>query len=106
MRIVALNLRRMDKNTLRAFVDIELSDLGIIIKDCCWHEKCGKQWVSPPGRQFQDKTSGTSKWTNTVEFASPAARAEFQQAALLAIHREAQGTEGALMERADAALFT
>jgi hypothetical protein len=102
---VALNLRRAQKNTLIGFVDLELFDLGIIIKYVCWHEKNSKQRVSPPGRQYQDKTSDALRWVNTIEFATDTARREFQGAALTAIHREAAGTESPL-ERTGAALFT
>lgn len=51
--IRCIKIRRYEKNTLRAFVDLELSRAGLVLRDCRWHEKNGEEWVSRPA-QFQE----------------------------------------------------
>jgi hypothetical protein len=80
-------LRRYEKNTLRGFADLELSNVGIIIHDCPWHSKDDKEWVGFPARSYTNK-DGETKWQPLVEFAADAEdkRAQFQRLALDAIH--------------------
>jgi hypothetical protein len=82
----------MSKNTLQGFADLELPDLGVVIKDCPWHLKDGKEWVSFPSRPYE--VAGERKWSPIVEFSPDAKdlRWAFQKAALDAIH----GFEGEL----------
>jgi hypothetical protein len=42
--ITVLNLRRYERNTLRAFADLQLAS-GLILRGCTLHESHGKQWV-------------------------------------------------------------
>ena len=49
--IRCLKLRRYEKNTLKGFVDLELTRVGIIIRDCTWHQHAdGKEWVGFPAK--------------------------------------------------------
>jgi hypothetical protein len=74
---------------LRGFADLELSRIGIIIRDCTWHEKNGKEWVGFPARPYEK--DGTTSWSPIVEFAEGAreARSQFQEHALAAVHAAA-----------------
>jgi hypothetical protein len=83
--IRCLKFRPYTKNTLKGFADLELSRVGIVIKECCWHEKGGKEWISFPA-SFEGK-DGQTQWFALVEFAQGArqARDEFQRQALEAI---------------------
>jgi hypothetical protein len=85
--IRCVRLRPYEKNTLRGFADLELTRVGLIIRDCCWHEKNGKEWIAFPARQYQDK-EGNTQWSPLVEFAEwpTEARRQFQEKALEAIH--------------------
>jgi hypothetical protein len=87
MGIRCIAFRPHQKNTLRGFADLELTNTGIVIRDCCGHEKNGKEWVSFPARSYTDK-NGNTQWSPLVEFAEGAreAREQFQRQALAAIH--------------------
>jgi hypothetical protein len=83
--------RPYEKNTLRGFVALELSNVGLVIHDCTWHCKEGKEWIGFPARTYQGN-DGVAKWMPMVEFAEGAreARAQFQQQALEAVHAAAK----------------
>jgi hypothetical protein len=84
------------KNTLKGFADLELTRVGIVIKECSWHEKNGKEWVAFPARSYTDREGGT-QWQPLVEFAegNREAREQFQQQALAAIHLATAESEAA-----------
>jgi hypothetical protein len=48
-RMVLHEWRRVRKNTLRGFANVELPS-GLVIRDVSIHEKGGKWWASPPSR--------------------------------------------------------
>jgi hypothetical protein len=84
--IRCLKFRPYEKNTLRGFCDLQLVRTGLIIRDCCLHEKGGKYWISFPARSYQDKAGGT-QWAALIEFADGAkeAREAFQKQAVAAV---------------------
>jgi hypothetical protein len=76
------------KNTLQGFADLELTRVGLVIRDCCWHwHENGREWISLPARPYTDN-NGNTMWSPLVEFATGAkqAREQFQEQALAAIH--------------------
>jgi hypothetical protein len=91
MTIRCTKLRRYEKNTLRAFVDLELSRVGLILRDCTWHEKDGKEWVSFPARSYTDQ-DGNTQWQPLIEFVEGAkeVREQFRKQALEAIRAVAE----------------
>jgi hypothetical protein len=94
MAIRCIRFRSFEKNTLRGFADLELSRVGLILRDCTWHEKNGKEWVAFPARSYQDK-NGNTLWAPLIEFAEGAtqAREQFQRQAVEAIHAAAELAE-------------
>jgi hypothetical protein len=92
MTIRCIRFCPYERNTLKGFADLELTRVGIVLRDCTWHMKDGKQWVGFPARSYTDK-DGATAWSPLVEFAQDAkeARAQFQQQALDAIHAVAAG---------------
>ena len=84
--ITCIKFRPHEKNSLRGFADLELPRVGIVIRDCAWHVKDGKEWVSLPARPYEK--DGKTMWSPLVEFAEGAkeARNQFQRQALDAIH--------------------
>ena len=40
--IRCIRFRPHQKNTLKGFCDLELTNTGLVIHDCTWHEKDGK----------------------------------------------------------------
>jgi hypothetical protein len=85
--IRCIRFRPYEKNTLKGFADLELTRVGLVLHDCCWHEKNGKEWVAFPARSYTDK-DGATQWQCMIEFAVGAkeAREQFQRQALEAIH--------------------
>jgi len=86
--IRVIKFRAYEKNTLKGFVDFELTRVGIIIRDCTWHQHpSGREWVGFPARSYTDKDGGTA-WQPVVEFAAGAteSRKQFQEQAVAAIH--------------------
>jgi len=85
--IKCTSFRQMEKNTLRGFADLELTRIGLVIKDCTWHLKDGKEWIGLPARSYDD-AEGVRRWSPIVEFTpeAKAERAAFQRAALGAVH--------------------
>jgi hypothetical protein len=86
--IRCIKIRRYEKNTLRAFVDLELSRVGLVLRDCTWHRHPdGKEWVGFPAKAYETK-NGETAWQSLVEFTEGAkeARKLFQEGALAAIH--------------------
>ena len=71
-----------EKNTLRGFMSLQISD-GLIIREVCLHEKSGKRWVSMPARPYK-RDGGVNGWQQIVEFSDDASRTQFQAAALSA----------------------
>lgn len=95
VRIV--NLRPQAKGTLRAFVDLELTRIGLVLRDCAWHRQAdGREWVGLPSKPYQG-ADGVTRWKPMVEFAPNASekRRRFQEAALAAIHVVAASDEDA-----------
>jgi len=84
--IRCIRFRALEKNTLKGFADLELTRVGIVIRDCTWHEKNGHEWVGFPARSYEAK-DGTTAWQPLVEFAAGAteARQQFQEQAVAAI---------------------
>jgi hypothetical protein len=84
--IRCIRFRSFRKNTLQGFADLQLVRTGLVIKDCCLHERAGKQWISFPARSYQDG-NGRTQWAALIEFAEGAgeAREAFQRLAVTAV---------------------
>jgi hypothetical protein len=83
-----VNLRPQAKGSLRAFVDLELTRIGLVLRDCTWHRQAdGKEWIGLPAKPYKGP-DGVIRWKPLVEFAPSAseARRQFQEAALVSIH--------------------
>jgi hypothetical protein len=89
--IRCIKFRPYAKNTL---ADLELSRVGLILRDCTWREKKGKEWVAFLARSYQDKDFN-KLWAPLIEFAEGAkhAREQFQHQAVAAIRPAAQQGE-------------
>jgi hypothetical protein len=86
--IRCIRFRPYEKNSLRGFADLELTRVGLVLRDCCWHQhENGREWVSFPAKPYETK-NGATAWQPSIEFASGAreAREQFQRQALEAIH--------------------
>lgn len=82
-----------EKNTLRGFLSLKISD-GLIIRNVCLHEKNGKRWVSMPARPYK-RDDGDDGWQPLVEFEDDLARTQFQAAALASVDLYFAGVQSA-----------
>ncbi len=86
MRI--LNVKRVDKNTLRAVFDLQLSS-GVIIHGAMLHSRDGREWIAMPGKPYE--SGGKQCWANLISFADKEIEKAFQRAALAAIKEAVDG---------------
>ena len=77
---VALNARRLEKNTLRGFFDLQLSS-GLVLRSCSLHFSHGRWWVGMPAKPYKT-AAGAEAWTQIVDFADTRTRRRFQEIAL------------------------
>jgi hypothetical protein len=57
--IRCLRLRPHRKNTLRAFVDLGLTGVGLVLRGCAWHvHPNGQEWIAFPAKQYATGTGG------------------------------------------------
>jgi DNA-binding cell septation regulator SpoVG len=77
------------KNTLFAFCDFTLLDIGLSIKGATVHQKEGKRWIAMPARSYSD-AEGTH-WTPIIEFDTKEARSRINEAVLAAFDSYSKG---------------
>ncbi len=71
------------KNTLQAWIDFTLVDIGLAIHGATVHTKEGRRWIGMPSRSYTD-SEGTH-WTPIIEFATREARDRINDAVLKAL---------------------
>jgi hypothetical protein len=82
--VTILKLRRIDKGALIAFCDIEIPAWGIILHDCKWFGKDGREWIGLPSTSYVNREDKTI-YKDLMEFTDRQKGDRFQQAALAAI---------------------
>ena len=80
------------KNTLIAFLDFTLLDIGLSIKGATVHEKEGSRWIGMPAREYAK--DGVKSWTPVIEFASKEARYRVNDSVLAAYDLHLAGGAG------------
>lgn len=85
LKVTIEKFRAHKKNTLIGFCNVELVDLGMIIKDCTVHQREGTTWISLPSRSYENN-EGETVWTDIVIFSDREKRDVFQTAAVSAFH--------------------
>jgi hypothetical protein len=60
------NFKRLDKNSLRGFFDLELPS-GMILRSCSYHVKGDSQWIGWPAKPYV-KEDGSKAWQNIIDF--------------------------------------
>jgi hypothetical protein len=92
---IAVNFKRLERNSLRGFFDLALA-AGVILRGCFLHEKNDRFWVGLPGKPYT-AADGTQAWANIVDFRDKEHRDRFQematQAALAAYRRKGHAHE-------------
>jgi DNA-binding cell septation regulator SpoVG len=75
-------VKAFSKNTLIAFVDFTILDVGLTVKGSTVHEKEGKRWVGMPAREYT--TDEGRKWVPIIEFDSKESRHALNDSVLAA----------------------
>jgi hypothetical protein len=83
MPLAIKNLKRLEKNTLRAFFDVELPS-GLILCGCTLHEKEAKRWIGLPAKPYT-KDDGSQSWAKIVDFTTRDKAQQFQESVLPAV---------------------
>ena len=74
------------RNTLRGFLTIRLTGIGLEIRDLTLHEKNGKRWVSLPAKPYE-KEDGSQGWSYIIKFYNEERGRQFQKAVLEALDK-------------------
>jgi hypothetical protein len=90
--VIASNLKRIGKQTLVGYVDIEVPGWRIRFKGCLWHQKGDKEWLAFPSREWLK--DGRRQFADLVEITDRSVRDRFQRAALDAVHQLANTSSG------------
>lgn len=61
-----VNWKPYVKNTLQGFGTIQFLEIGLEIRECCFHTKGKKRWISFPAKEFVRKDGGKS-WAVVVK---------------------------------------
>jgi len=84
MSIEVTSFRQFEKNTLKGFATIRMTNIGMEIRDCTVHEKDSKKWVGLPSKPYEDP-DGNTKYSYIVHFYNDDIWKKFQRAALEAL---------------------
>jgi hypothetical protein len=81
-----INPRPQATGSIRALFDLELAVLALVLRDCRHHRnRDGQEWITLPSTPVEG-VGGQNIQRPMVELTEREARAEFQRAALDAIH--------------------
>jgi hypothetical protein len=69
--------RQCQKNTLRGFLSVRLSQVGLEIRDISLHEKNGKQWLAMPSRPYED-SQGNRKYSFVLDWFDQERKTQFE----------------------------
>ena len=83
MAIEILNFKPFSKNTLRGFVYLKMTNIGLQINGCTLHEKNSKRWIGLHAREYKGE-DGKTTWANILKFEDDY-HWKFQKAALAAL---------------------
>jgi hypothetical protein len=90
MAIEVTKFRAYRKNTLRGFVDLRLTTVGLTIKECTFHEKEGKTWVGYPARPYE--LDNKTNWNPIIVFDDDSHKSfQTQAKAAIKAHLDEQG---------------
>jgi hypothetical protein len=80
-RAQALDVRRIEKNTLKGSFSLALPS-GLIVRDCTFHRSGDKSWVAYPSRGYI--RGNEQSWANILSFRDRESQDRFQRLALQA----------------------
>ena len=84
MGIEITKFRQFEKNTLRGFLNIHLTNTGLELRDATYHQKDGKRWIGLPAKPYEDE-KGDTKYSYRIKFVDKEKWSQFQAATLKAL---------------------
>jgi hypothetical protein len=87
MKIIALNLHRIDKGTVLGAVSLWMPEFNFRIHDVLWGRRGpdGGEWVRLPTREWQTP-AGQTRFVRVFEWGDDRTERDFRESALAAIH--------------------
>jgi hypothetical protein len=91
MKLFCRKFQPMHRNTLAGFAEVEIKEIGLVIRDVALHSKAGSRWAQPPAKpQLRDGAlvtddRGKIAYIPVVEFDSREARDRFSSAVIAAV---------------------
>jgi hypothetical protein len=80
MAIEIVSFKPFQKNTLQGFATIQITNIGIEIRDVTLHGKNGKRSIQLPSKPYEK--DGKAMWAFILDFYDKARSEQFQKAAL------------------------
>lgn len=71
------DLKKLDQHTLKGSFSLSIGPLKI--EGWTYHVKNGKQWVSPPSKEYIDRESGEKKYYPMIRFPEKERYYKFQE---------------------------
>lgn len=93
MTVAVIEFRPHQKNTLRGFLTIRLTKVGLEIHDLALHQKNGKRWLQLPAKPYQ-KHDGSQGWSYILAFYDKRRFQQFQEVTLRALDERQGQTRG------------
>jgi hypothetical protein len=82
----------LDKNTLKGFLTVRMTNVGIEIRDIALQEKNGKRWLNMPSRSFTD-ANGKQSYSYVLDFFDEEKKEFFQREVLRMLDGGHYGTK-------------
>lgn len=86
MSVEIVQFKKLEKNTLRGFLTVRLTSVGLEVRDICLHEKNGKRWLQLPSKPYEKKGGGQA-WAYILEFYEKEKADLFQTSTLKALEQ-------------------
>lgn len=83
MNIIVRSWRPYQSGALRGFVDLEILELDLIIKECKVFQGQKGSWINLPEREYEK--DGERNWTPYLQFSSKERKEEFRKSSLEAM---------------------
>ena len=86
MALEIVTFKSYQKNTLKGFFTVRLTQIGLELKDSSLHEKNGKRWIALPAKPYK-KDDDSQGWSYIVKFYDKARGEQFEKAVLEALDK-------------------
>jgi hypothetical protein len=93
MSIEIIKFRQVSKKTLRGFLSVRMTGVGLEIRDISLHEKDGRKWLAMPSRPYED-SEGNRKYAFILDWYEPDRKTQFEAEVLRLLREGDHGQKG------------